>query len=272
MICLNCGKVIDDDTSVCPFCNTFVQDSDASLEFPPEDDAVNAAGPEEFVDDDPGYSVPGEKKGIKIPELPKLQKTALSAQTVISAACALLSLICLIMIVSVKKEISNGTDRVVNEVMRTQDAVYAVNNRLDGLDSTVASVQSEAYNQLASQTISITKDITALTGPVTAGKYNVMFIINVKGNLSVNTSFDWQKYNDETGGWVSIVFTGNATTNDEMGLRLENEYDSKEGIYTSKLWANGITPQAAGSYRCVITDMSGITKNSAEATVQIALD
>ena len=103
-----------------------------------------------------------------------------------------------------------------------------------------------------------------------ANKYNVMFIINAKGNLSMNTSFDWQKYNEATGGWVSIVFTGNATTNEQYGLRLENTFDRGENVYTSKLWANGITSEASGTYRCVITDATGITKTSAEATVSVS--
>ena len=102
-----------------------------------------------------------------------------------------------------------------------------------------------------------------------SGKYNRMFIVNAKGNLSVNSSFDWQKYNETTGGWVSIVFTGDATNNDEYGLRLENSFDKNENTYTSILWANGIKPAASGTYRCVITDATGITKTSAEATVSV---
>ena len=149
-------------------------------------------------------------------------------------------------------------------------SVSSLDDRLAVLDTTIAGVQNEAYNQLASQSIVISKDITALTGPVSEGKYNIMFIINAKGNLNLNTSFDWQKYNEATGGWVSIVFTGNATSNAQYGLRLENTYNNEEGHYVSTLWANGITPEAAGTYRCVIKDATGISKISAEATVQVA--
>ena len=104
---------------------------------------------------------------------------------------------------------------------------------------------------------------------VDAGKYNRMFIISAKGNLSVNTSFDWQKYNEATGGWVSLVFTGDATDNSQYGLRLENTFDRNENTFTSILWANGITQEATGTYRCVITDATGVTKTSAEATVTV---
>ena len=66
------------------------------------------------------------------------------------------------------------------------------------------------------------------------------------------------------------LVTGNATTNEQYGLRLENVFNREENYYESKLWANGITPEAAGTYRCVIKDASGITKTSAEASVQVA--
>ena len=105
-------------------------------------------------------------------------------------------------------------------------------------------------------------------GPVTLGKYNQMFIVRAKGNLRLNTSFDWQKFNEATNGWVSIVFTGTATSNEEYGLRLENKME--DGEYVSILWANGITPSGAGTYRCVISDASGVKKTSSEAIVQVA--
>ena len=43
----------------------------------------------------------------------------------------------------------------------------------------------------------------------------------------------------------------------------------RKSEFTSILWAQGITPEAEGTYRCVITDATGITKTSAEATVSI---
>ena len=143
-----------------------------------------------------------------------------------------------------------------------------IQERLDSMEGTVADVQNNAYNQLASANITITKDITSLTGPVTLGKYNQMFIVRAKGNLNLNSSFDWQKYNEATGGWVSIVFTGNATSNEEYGLRLENKME--EGEYVSILWANGITQNGAGTYRCVISDSAGVKKTSSEAIVQVS--
>ena len=148
-------------------------------------------------------------------------------------------------------------------------SVAAANDRLDQLDSTLANVQSEAYNQVASQSISITKDLTPLVGPVEEGKYNIMFIVKAKGNLNRDTSFVWQRYNEATKGWVEVVFTGDATTNEQYGLRLENQFDQATGEYTTILWAQGITPEAAGTYRCMITDATGISKTSAEATVEV---
>ena len=274
MICLHCGKTIDDDLKVCPFCGNLVDvpDDTPDYEAAPSVDSPDANYPpdsnlddgQDFFDENPVYPEPRKPgKGFSIPSLSGLPALILSA-----LAC-ILSLACLIALLSLRANLRAQSNVLTGSVSEVRNAVNAVNDRLYELDDTLSRVQSEAYNQLASQSIAIVKDITPLTGPVEADRYNRMFIINAKGNLSVNTSFDWQKYNESTGGWVSVVFTGDATTNEEYGLRLENSYDRTEETYTSVLWANGIKPAASGTYRCVITDATGVTKTSAEATVTV---
>ena len=299
MICLNCGKELDNDIRVCPFCGNLVEAFDDSVYFEEaapgyaeesyeegyapvetyahdedygEDEYAEDEGyEEEFVDDDPVYARGRKGKKFSMPavSMPKVSVPGLSLSTILSALCLLLSLVCLISIKGVQKDITEKYNNLASGVNSVYASVSALDDRLTSMDSTIAGVQNEAYNQLASQSIIISKDITALTGPVSEGKYNVMFIINAKGNLNLNDSFDWQKYNQVTGGWESIVFTGNATTNEQYGLRLENVFNREENHYESKLWANGITTEAAGTYRCVIKDATGITKTSAEASVQI---
>ena len=228
---------------------------------------------QEFVDDDPVYGA-AKKSGKKfsMPKIsaPKLSAPALPLSTIVSVVCCLVSVLCLFSIRGVKKDLAEAELALANNISSVYASVAGLDDRLASLDTTIAGVQDEAYNQLASQSIIITKDITALTGPVTEGKYNIMFIVNAKGNLNLNDSFDWQRYNSTTGGWESIVFTGSATSNEQYGLRLENTFNSEEGHYSSTLWANGITTEAEGSYRCVIKDATGITKKSAEASVQVA--
>lgn len=293
MICPYCGKEIDSDIRVCPYCANlieYVEDTEYYEESPGEyveEGYAEGYGHEEtyaedeeyaqqFVDDDPvlgsrkkfgGLGKKVSKPSVSMPRTPKASGLPLS--TVLSVVCCLISLFCLISIKGVQKDIEENNKTLLNNINSVYSSVSALDDRLASLDTTLAGVQNEAYNQLASQSIVISKDITALTGPVTEGKYNVMFIINAKGNLNLNDSFDWQKYNQITGGWESIVFTGNATTNEQYGLRLENAFNREENHYESKLWANGITPEAAGTYRCVIKDATGITKTSAEASVQV---
>ena len=296
MICLNCGKELDNDIRVCPYCGNLVEAFDDSVYFEQpselyseevyeegyapdeayaenedygEEEAYEEGYEDEFVDDDPVYAKGRKGKKISMPSVSMPKLPALPLSTILSAVCLLLSLFCLISIKGVQKDIEESNKNLISNMNSIYASVSALDDRLTSMDSTIAGVQNEAYNQLASQSIVISKDITALTGPVTEGKYNVMFIINVKGNLNLNDSFDWQKYNQVTGGWESIVFTGNATTNEQYGLRLENVFNREENYYESKLWANGITPEAAGTYRCVIKDASGISKTSAEASVQI---
>jgi hypothetical protein len=277
MICLNCGKTVDDDVRVCPFCGSLIESSENAayesappvqeepLAPPPVSDRIpdEDAG-ETFYDDDPVYREPK-----KAAPGASLAAGFLSPAAIFSLIACVLSVVCLINVTALRRELKSQSELVIGNVGVVGASVSALDGRLAQLDTTVAGVQSEAYNQLASQSIIIMKDITPLVGPVDAGKYNRMFIISAKGNLNVNDSFDWQKYNESTGGWVSVVFTGDATNNVQYGLRLENTYDKSENTYTSILWANGITAEASGTYRCVVTDATGITKISAEATVSV---
>ena len=271
MICLQCGKAFGDDQEVCPFCGSPAEGYTAapdytapSGELPDLEQAQEPGDGQDYFDEDPVYPEarkPG--KGLR------LQAAGGLPALVLAGLACVLSLACLISLHSLRVTLREQGNALTGSVAELRNAFNAVDSRLGELDKTLSRVQAEAYNQLASQSIAITKDITPLTGPVEANKYNRMFIVNAKGNLSVNSSFDWQKYNEATGGWVSIVFTGDATTNEQYGLRLENSYDRNENTYTSILWANGITTSASGTYRCVITDATGITKTSAEATVSV---
>lgn len=272
MICRFCGNVIDDNTSVCPYCGSAAQsyageesyDSAPSYDGSAYDGTGAAYDDGAYEDDGQDFSAPAPKKklggGFKLPNLPM--------STIISLASAIFSFLCLLTVSSIKSSISDSTATVLTGVNQIQSAVTQIDDKIGGLDSTVASVQQQAYDQLASQTITIDKNITSLTGPVALNRYNQMFIVKAKGSLNLNTSFTWQKYNESTGGWTDIVFTGTATTNDEYGLRIENKME--DSLYVSVLWANGITKAAEGTYRCVITDTNGITKTSAEATVQVS--
>ena len=269
MICLHCGKAIDDDLKVCPFCGNLIETDENAPAYKrsadlPDADPAPALDPDDgqdYFDENPVYPEPREpRRGVSGSTL---------AALILSAIACGLSLACLLMVVSLRNTVREQSSDLTNGIAGLRSAVSAVNDRLYEMDDTLSRVQSEAYNQLASQSITIKKDITPLTGPVEADKYNRMFIVTAQGNLSVSSSFDWQRYNEATGGWVSVVFTGDATTNEEFGLRLENSYDKTEDTYTSVLWANGIKPIASGTYRCVITDAAGITKTSAEATVSV---
>lgn len=294
MICKYCGNEVDDNAQVCPVCNSplygddqngYVQESldlgDYSQTGYDQSNYDQGDYAQSGYDSSAGYDHYGygetndtfeedpfaqdekpAKKGVSV-NLPKVQ-----AATVISAAAAIFSFICLVMVCMVNANLKDRANTLEAAVAQVQMSYSSLEERIGSLDSTVANVQQEAYNQLASTSISITKDITSLTGPVSLGKYNMMFIIKAKGNLNLNTSFEWQKYNSTTGGWEEIVFTGKATSNDQYGLRLENLMEN--GEYKSVLWANGITKAAEGTYRCVISDVNGIKKTSSEASVSVA--
>ena len=218
----------------------------------------------------------------KAPKAPKAQKApAMTGESgvavsgggnmlslIASVVAAVLSLICLISVSSMKSSMAKIDKSTINALQTIANQNAEIVTRLDTLDGTVANVQTNAYTQLAEQNISITKDITPLVEPVTAGKKNVMFIVKAKGSLNIDTSFVWQKYNAVTGDYENITFVG-IGVNDMLGLRIENGYDKSTEEYEAKLWANGITEAAAGTYRCKIVDNMGISKNTASASVEV---
>jgi hypothetical protein len=269
MICLNCGKHVDDDVRVCPFCGALIESAEeAAPAAEAEADPLPISIPRRETADD-GFERIERAEPAEAPAAPA-RKTGSVITFFLALGSLILSLLCLVTLFSLRGQLAELTKAQTESLSSVESAVKATNDRLEEMDKTIAKVQSEAYEQVASQSISITKNLTPLTGPVDEGKYNRMFIVTAKGNLNVDTSFDWQRYNEATGNWVSIVFTGDATTNEQYGLRLENQFDAALKEYTTILWAQGITKEAAGSYRCVITDETGISKTSAEATVEIA--
>ncbi len=104
MICLNCGKAIDDDLKVCPFCGSMTEGYNAAPSYgegAPAD--LPAADPEpaqafdddgqDFFDENPVYPEPRKAGKLTRPALPAL---------VLSALACVFSLACLIMMVSLR--------------------------------------------------------------------------------------------------------------------------------------------------------------------------
>lgn len=269
MICLNCGRTVDDDVRVCPFCGNMIEPAGAEHTDRPEEEGpipVTLSGKHPAAD---LRRTPESNDTENEPEVFRKEKSFFTPAFALSLLSFVLSLVCLVMLMSLRGGVANLNRAVTDSLGAVNASVSATNDRLDQLDATLATVQSDAYEQVASQSISITKDLTPLAGPVDEGRYNQMFIVRAKGNLNVDTAFDWQRYNEATGGWVSVVFTGDATTNEQYGLRLENQLNQADREYTTILWAQGITQDAAGTYRCVITDDGGITKTTSEAIVEV---
>ena len=83
-----------------------------------------------------------------------------------------------------------------------------------------------------------------------------MFTITASGSGVGLGSFNWQKKSGDV--WINIDFdSDNNSRNDLYGFQLEVSKDAESGGYSSKIWATGITSEAFGTYRCVITDSAG---------------
>ena len=132
MICLNCGKAIDDDLKVCPFCGSMTEGYNAAPSYgegAPAD--LPAADPEpaqafdddgqDFFDENPVYPEPRKAGKLTRPALPAL---------VLSALACVFSLACLIMMISLRSTLREQNSALTGSVSDVQNAVNAVNDRL----------------------------------------------------------------------------------------------------------------------------------------------
>ena len=155
MICLNCGKHVDDDVRVCPFCGCVIADADAA----PEDDPLPInLPPRERTED--GFERLEREEPAPAPAPAPAGKGIFTPAFFLSLLSLILSLLCLLAINSLRGAVVELKNAQTESLGAINASVSTANERLDQLDSTLAKVQSDAYEQVASQSISITKAST----------------------------------------------------------------------------------------------------------------
>ena len=130
MVCLNCGKTIDDDLKVCPFCGSLVESSydaspyyetDAAQEPPVElaNEIPDADAAQDFYDDDPVY---GDNRS-RGRGRPMLAGGAFSLATLLSLVSCVLCLVCLLSISSLKRSLGDLSGSLSGSVGELRSAV-----------------------------------------------------------------------------------------------------------------------------------------------------
>ncbi len=248
-------------------------------DFEPEysDDAADYSQPEAYYQDvDDGFSADysddydegfedkparktSSKSKVNLPSFSGMGKGLKSSAVlgVVVAISILLSLIAIISSAGVKKSVNSDIKTLYNQM----DSVIATNSQvLDKLAviEDVLNLSAQVSSETNARYISITKQPTSVATTLGRGQDGIVpvFSIVASGSGVGLGSFNWQKKSGDV--WINIDFdSDNNSRNDLYGFQLEVSKDTETGGYTSKIWATGLTSEAFGTYRCVITDSAG---------------
>lgn len=202
-----------------------------------------------------GGNMPRGGKNRSIPD--GLIKNFSTIVNIGSGICILVSIICLISIASLRKEVDTYHQEIGNQLISMQEKERQLEERLNAAGNRTGLYGANVpANGNAGGRINITKQPTDSStylgrGGMNDNKQDVpIFTVSATGS---NLKFIWQRYEDGSREWVDIVLDENGC-NEEMGLRvigdLENTY--------SELDAHDVKAIAYGTYRCQISDTDGV--------------
>lgn len=229
----------------------------------------------EYADVDDGFATDGEyeepfrdeeqprrkpKPAVNLSSLSGLGKGLASNGVLylVVAVSIILSLIAIISSAGVKKSVNEDIQTLYGQMSSVINTNSQVLDKLAVIEDTL-NLSAKVSAETNSRYISITKQPTSVDTTLGRGSDGIVpvFTIIASGNGISSGSFNWQK-KTASGEWVNIDFAAdNNSRNDTLGLQMENNKDADSTGYYSKLWATGLTAEAFGSYRCVITDSAG---------------
>ena len=250
--------------------NTYSFDDEYSGSYSKEDEYA-----EEEDYDEPEEK--GSKFSFKMPDLSGVKSGAKKAvsgsgSNLVSIGlviCILMSLISLISVGSLKKTVSSNNEAINSQLTILANEISEIGNRISSLESGVSTVQQQTSTvSTDSKYITISKQPTSVSTWLGRGgddeEIGLCFSVEAKGNSLTVNSFQWQ-IKSSTGDWINIGFDGTNSVNETYGLQHSVEIAS--GVYTSKVYAKGLTSAGFGTYRCVITDSTGEVKISDTVTI-----
>ena len=277
MTCNFCGSVLEDNEVECPYCGhkTGLENYapvDVEKEFddlePEEVTKASGEGGKARISlpkiNFNKKSAPREEPAEESHSAPSRQKKVVSLAgsnpaTVLPligfAACALLLIVCLISVASVKARLNDMNQSILSQFYQLQNTDQKISDRLDELGSTVGNVSTTINEQSTSRNINITKEPTSTATYLGRGgaddtTQNVpIFTVEATG---ANLAFAWQRFDEASGSWVNVVFDA-SSNNETYGVHVYT--DASKGY--SELAAHGVTAEGFGSYRCQISDNFG---------------
>ena len=275
MTCNFCGSTLDDNEIECPYCGHKTGSAPAAkFEDEPEVKTAKSASNAFSEAKAKAASLLKAKDTTEKASQPQVKKSAPAVSAVKSSipvpvfigliACALLCLITLLSVGSIKRSINELNQSMLSQIYQLQNADVALSAKIDELGSTVGTVSTTINEQSTSRNITITKEPSSAStylgrGGADDDTQNVpVFTVEATGN---NLAFTWQKYDDASKSWINLVWDADSN-NETYGLHIYT--DAAKGY--SELAAHGIKSAGYGTYRCVVNDDYG---NKATESVQI---
>lgn len=259
MTCTFCGSLLDGTESECPYCghkvnsntnydeapvtpkkSSPVEEFTSKFSYKPSTKDVDDDYEEEPMPKKSYSSAPREKASMSFPMLVGI------------GAVALLSLISLILCLSINSKVSDLKQDMLSQLYQIQTTQNDLINNMNSVSSSVGNIGYNIEQSNVSKNIRITKQPTEAStyvgrGSETDNIQNVcIFSIDAEGQ---GLSFAWQKFDNNTGDWVTIQF--DPDNNEGFGLHLYSTPSHSE------LCAHDLKPAAFGSYRCLVSDATG---------------
>ena len=261
MTCTFCGSTLDGTESECPFCgHKIIQEANEEPVTPKKSKSAfdfsskfSAASDNEYSD----YEEPAPKRSNKT----SFNNDKLTTVFAIGlGAILLMSLISLILCIGISNKVADLNQDMLSQMYQLQTAQNELANSVNSVSSTVGNIGTTIEQSNLSRFITITKQPTEVTTWVGRGAPNtegetvnqLLFSIEASGN---NLTYEWQKFDQTSGSWVTIQF--DPDNNDAYGLHVYNLPDGSG----SQLCARGLTSLAFGSYKCVVSDSTGIQES-----------
>ena len=140
----------------------------------------------------------------------------------------------------------------------------------DGGRRTAIAVLDEVVEEPAAQAADSAAPVLVVTDlplsvEVNEGANAALLTIAAKGELDADASFLWYKQGKD--GITYPIDSFFVPHPEALGLNVHNGYDEKLGIYTSTLYADGISSAASGTYFCRVLDINGAEIDSSSAAV-----
>ena len=102
---------------------------------------------------------------------------------------------------------------------------------------------------------------------VREGAKTALLTVAAKGKLDADASFLWYKLGKDGISYPIDSFF--LPQPEQLGLYVDSSFDEVNGIYTSTLYADGITLAASGTYFCRVLDVDGAELDSTAAVITV---